>query len=261
MDNNGLFEYIKNAPNEIKNALIGVLINASVGMSKVENNLLKNNDESGNTGDKLQINNIKSNLLASMQRGEMNEQYVQYYYQVLEKAEDFMMNSSKMDIKQALERNGMLLTEDGNNKDIHKFLNSNDNYNRVEHKVSNNIEVTIKNNVYLIDQFETNRNSNSYGSTIKCTINTPVTYKIELYTETLKAAITSNNNRMLYFYIPLKYPINQLISDFKQIKDVMFTTNVGKKYFYNIKSFDSIKEESNYYIISFNAYVIQNLYK
>jgi hypothetical protein len=189
-----------------------------------------------------------------MKRGEMNEQYVQYYYQILEKAEDFMQNTSKSDIKQALERNGMLLTENGNNKDIHNYINSTDNYNKVEHKVSSNLEVTVKNNVYLIDQFETKRTSDSYGSTIKCKTNIPVTYKIELYTEVLKASIISNKNRILYFYVPYKYPINQLISDFKEIKDVTFTTNVGKKYSYDITSFSSIKEESNYYIISFNAY-------
>lgn len=255
-DNNKLFEYIKNAPNEIKNALIGILLNTSIGLANVENSLLKNNDETGNTGNKIQINNIKNNLLATMKRGEMNEEYVQYYYKILEKAEDFMNTTSSSDIKLALEKNGMLLTENGNNADIHRYLNNKNDYNKTEHKLSNNtIEVSLKNNVYLIDQYNTNSTPDSYDSTIKCNTSTNVLNRIELYTDTLKVEVLPNNGRILNFYVPIKYPVDQMTNDFNKIKQVSFTTNIGKKYSYNIKFIKNIKKEINYTIISFEGYL------
>lgn len=259
-DNNALFEYIKNAPNEIKNALIGVLINASVGLSKTENQLLKNNNETGNSGDKMQINNIKSNLLASMQRGEMNEEYVRYYYQILEKAEDFMTKSNPFEIKSSLEKYGMLLTEDGNNVDIHRFLNTPNNYNRTEFKTSHNqIEVSIKNNVYLKDPYNTNPGPDSYETTVKCSYKSNIMNRIELYADTVKSEITSGNSRILNVFIPSHYPIDKMINDFKSLNGLSFTTNIGKKYNYIVKNYSSIRKENNYNIISFDAYIIQTI--
>lgn len=261
MDSNGLFEYIKNAPNEIKNALIGVLLNASIGLSKTENQLLKNNNETGNSGDNMQINNIKSNLLASMQRGEMNEQYVQYYYQILEKAEDFMTKSNPFEIKSALERSGMLLTEDGNNSDIHRFLNNpNTNYNKKEIKTSNNqIEVSIKNNVFLKNPYDTNPGPDSYETTLKCSYKNNIMNRIELYADTLKSEITSGNGRILKLFVPAHYPIDKMIGDFQSLNGLSFTTNVGKKYNYIVKSYKGLNNLDNYNIVSFDSYVIQNI--
>jgi len=260
MDNNKLIEYIKNAPNEIKNALIGVLVNASVGMSKVENNLLKNNDETGNSGDKMQINNIKSNLLASMKRGEMNEQYVKHYYNILEKAEFFMQNTSKSEIQSILENHGMLLTEDGNNSDIYRYLNNSKSFNKREiNNTTKPVEVTIKNNVFLKDQYDTNPNSNSYNTTIKCSYDRFVNNRIELYTDTLKSHITNGNGRILDFYIMDEYPIEQMISDFESLNGLSFVTNYGKKYSYIVKDIIGNNKQSNYIIVSFNGYVIQNV--
>jgi hypothetical protein len=259
-DNNKLFEYIKNAPNEIKNALIGVLLNASVGFSKTENQLLKNNNETANSGDKMQINNIKSNLLASMQRGEMNEEYVTYYYQVLEKAENFMNNSNPLEIKNSLEKYGMLLTENGSNSDIHRFANNQNIYNKKELKTSSNqVEVTIKNNVFLKNQYDTNPGPDSYETTLKCSYRINVNNKIELYTDTVKVEISYNNSRILNMFIPNHYPINQMIEDFKYLNGLSFTTNFGKKYNYIVKSYIGLKNENNYHIVSFDAYVIQNI--
>lgn len=260
MDNNNLIEYIKNAPNEIKNTLIGILINASVGMSKVENQLLKNNDETGNSGDKLQVNNIKSNLLASMKRGEMNEQYVKHYYNILEKAEYFINNMNKGEILNTLEKNGMLLTEDGHNSDFYRYLNSNSNYNRNEIKNNNNpIEVTIKNNVYLKDQFDKSPGPNSYNTTLKCNYKKLISNKIELYTEILKVHIENGNSRILDFYLLDEYPVHQMLQDYKQLDSVTFTTNIGKKYSYIIKDYISEQKISGYSIISFKGYIIQNV--
>jgi hypothetical protein len=259
-DNNKLFEYIKNAPNEIKNALIGILLNASVGLAKTENKLLKNNDETANTGDKMQINNIKSNLLASMQRGEMNEEYVTYYYQVLEKAENFMNNSNPLEIKNSLKKYGMLLTEDGNNSDIHRYLNNPSNYHKNEIKTSNNqLEVSIKNNVFLKDPYNTNPGPDSYETTLRCSYKFNVINRIELYADTVKVEIANNNTRIINIFVPNNYPINQMLSDFSKLDGLSFTSNIGKKYSYIVKSDPTVRNEGNYTILSYNAYVIQNI--
>jgi hypothetical protein len=259
-DNNKLFEYIKNAPNDIKNALIGVLLNASIGLSKTENTLLKNNNDTGNSGDKIQINNIKSNLLASMQRGEINEEYTKYYYQILEKAENFINNSNPFEIKGALERNGMLLTENGNNSDIHRYLNNPNTYNKKEIKISNNqIEVTIKNNVFLKNPYDTNPGPDSYETTLKCSYKMNVNNKIELYSDTIKVEITNGNSRILNIFIPNHYPIEQMLNDFNKLDGLSFSSNIGKKYSYIVKSNSNLRKENNYNILSFDAYVIQNI--
>jgi hypothetical protein len=259
-DNNALFEYIKNAPNEIKNALIGVLLNASVGLSKTENQLLKNNNETGNTGDKMQIKHIKNNLLASMQRGEMNEEYVKYYYQVLEKAEDFMSTSNPSQIKSSLEKYGMLITENGNNADIHRFINTPNNYNKQELKSSNNpIEVSIKNKVYLKDQYNTNPGPDSYETTLKCSYKHNIINKIELYADILKSEITSGNGRILKIFIPSHYPIDKMIGDFQSLNGLSFTTNFGKKYNYIVKTYKGLNNVDNYNIVSFDSYLIQTI--
>lgn len=273
-----IVKIVESLPDNVKNLIVSALLNSSVALKNTEQDFRAVDDISAKT--KQEYRKSSNRLLESMRRGEHNEQYVKYFYEVLKKADDLVYNSTPEQLKQLAEKYGMgenaqtqfnflnetHLQKHGNKNvdtirkdEIKKRVTTDDNF---------PIEKIITNKRNLKNVLEHASGSKGiYNYTIKIKRKNDIENKIEEISDYLhvKELGIENNGRILEFFIPKKYELENLdkntvlFSELKNVDYVSFADDYGQKYEYSIKSFYRISENGMYDVFKFKGVKIENI--
>jgi hypothetical protein len=242
-------------PKEVKDFFTNIAVSTTLAMNKVEKETFAQDAEAVYTGNKLQQDNsIAKDFLQKMKVGVRDEQYIKYFYEVLEKADTFIDKNDVTKLNEARAKFGM--NDGGDN--LFEYASTNH-----SKKITNeNVEIVFKNSFTVKNQYEAfmgapeireymlqvNGSGNPY-------------YKIGEYTEYLEIIRTSVSTRQLKFFIPKNFGFNgndyRFLNDFKDSKYVNFTDKYGKKHQYFIERFDSVETNDLYHIVKFNGNKIE----
>ncbi|MFW5847913.1 MAG: hypothetical protein ACOCVF_03255 [bacterium] len=252
MDVNKILKQINEMPEQVRNYIYSAMISASLGMSKVEKQVLSSNPDETYSGDGVEEEQIQNKFLSGFKKGIKNEQYVKYFYQVLEKADQIITESDGMLLESLADKHGMNV----NQKNKVKF---NNNYNSNSRK-SNDVEIHKTNIKHLKDIY--NPRSSTYYD-IKAI--GPDEVRLDKYIENVivkYVGLASSPNRYIEitinpkeFNITDKKTFNLLTNlNYLYIKD-----KYGKPFFYSINTYQNQKIEVGKQILNFLGEKIEDL--
>lgn len=273
-----LVEYIENAPKEIRSMLVGALLKSSLAMKSTEEEIFAPDPAQLQTGQKKEFQKLSSSqLLESLRRGEYNAQYVNYFYEVLRRADDIVANSTPEEMKMLAERYGMgdaaknsynMLSEDFKSrygdKDA-KQVRKEQLKERVTSDDSYDIDHMVINKRTLTNVFESAQGApRKYDFTLKVTRKYQAVNKIEELSEYMHVKHIGDNHKLLEFYIPKKFGITHMsnldaLNEIKSFDYVQFSDAYGKQFQYSIKKFYKTTENNHYDVLKFNAVLIENI--
>jgi len=276
-----ILKFVEALPDNVKNILISALINSSVAMKNVEHEVISV-DAIDNVNDvKQQYRKSTGNLLESMRAGQYNAEYVNYFYEVLRRADELVLNSTPQELKMLAEKYGMgkaagarydLLSE--NHKQVHGNRNPQqvrrDEYARRATSDDNaSIEKMVTNKKHLqnvLDHSVGAKPIYKYSLRIQRMFQTRM--NIEQICDYLhvRELLSERSGRILEFYIPKNYGVKnlmmtnrQLFDEFKNITGVSFNDDYGQPSDYRIHSFYKMSENGMYDVIKFKGIKIENV--
>jgi hypothetical protein len=194
----------------IKNLLISFFIRISLSFSRIENTLLKNDQNTDHTNNGKEIKNIQSDLLKSLYNGVYNVEYVKKFYKILKLADDKIYNIYNLEFDKRK-------TDNTDNNEIIRI-------------VKNNIEIKNPENVIILNEKPLK------FTTIKSRDNDRV-YKIEEITDYLHIKKYKNNKVLLEFYIHEENYIEEHFEELLKIKNIHYTDKYGDNIEYNVIEF------------------------
>jgi len=278
MDN--IFKLIESLPDNVKNLIISSLIKSSMAMKNVEEDIIKVDPNQLANNTKKEYRKSSSQLLESLRKGEYNQQYVSYFYELLKRADDIVNNSSPEQLRLLAEKYGMgntntnqfkFLHEDHLNKYGNKDMSTIKNE-EIKKRVTTDdnfpIEKIITNKRQVLNMYEHASGAKAkYSYSIKVKRKHDVENRIEEISEYLhiKELVSEGNGRILEFFIPKKFQlenINQnsvLFSELKNIDYIIYTDDYGRKFEYSIKNFYKISENGMYDVFKFKGNKIENI--
>lgn len=276
-----ILKFVEALPDSIKNIVISALLNSSIAMKNVEQDVrtveqLPSYQGQGQQRFKKQS---RMSLLESMKQGEYNAQYVDYFYEVLKKADDLVLNSTPQQLQLLAEKYGMgdhaaarynFLHE--SQKQIHgnkspqeirreeysRRVTGDDNY-PVERIVTNR-----KNMKNVLDHAMGGSAQYSYSISVQRMYQTK--NAIEIVTELLHVKEMGSQHRLIEFYIPKKYGVKQLqhtnpniYQEMISIQGVSFNDDYGQPSDYKITGFYKMSENGMYDVVKFKGHKIEQI--
>lgn len=194
----------------IKNLLISFFIRISLSFSRIENTLLKNDQNTDHTNNGKEIKNIQSDLLKSLYNGVYNVEYVKKFYKILKLADDKIYNIYNLEFDKRK-------TDNTDNNEIIRII-------------KNNIEIKNPENVIILNEKPLK------FTTIKSRDNDRV-YKIEEITDYLHIKKYENNKVLLEFYIHEENYIEEHFEELLKIKNIYYTDKYGDSIEYHVIEF------------------------
>jgi len=242
-----VWEYL---PKDVKDFFNSIAISASLAMSNTEKEIFSQ-DNGTNTGNYMQQNNSAAkDFLQNLKGGIRDEQYIKYFYEVLQKADNYIDSSDSKRLNEARMKYGMI--DEGDN--TFEFGQNN-------HKVrekDENVEIVFKNSYTVRNQYEVFMGAPEmrvYMLNVNGSVNRY--YSLGEYAEYLEVIKTSNHNRKLRFFVPKNFGFDgknfTMMDDFVDCKYVSFTNQNGMKFYYNVNNFVNIESNELYYILSFEG--------
>lgn len=275
---NKLVEYIENAPKEIRSMLVGALLKSSLAMKSTEEEIMAPDPAQLQTGQKKEFQKISSSqLLESLRRGDYNAQYVNYFYEVLRRADDIVANSTPEEMRLLAEKYGMGETTDNQFKFLHEDhkakygdksqqqIRKEQILQRVTGDDSYDIDHMVINKRTVTNMFESAQGApRKYDFTLKVNRKFQSINKIEELSEYMHVKHIGENQKLLEFYVPKKFGItspdnSDALNEIKTFDYVSFTDQYGKQFQYSIKKFYKLSQNNNYDVLKFNAVHIQNI--
>lgn len=248
-------KWYNNVYSFLKNQFVSFFIRISLAMSKIENDLIKNNKTDTLTGGNLEINNIQSELLKSLLRGEYNQEYVDKFYKILKKSDSIIEGYDKKVLLSKLKEHGM----DEGNTDLINYLSSNIEYKNknINDKTDNSdnypIISIIKNNIEILNpELVLNGDKPNKLTTLKSK-NKDRVFKIEEFTDYLHVKKYSEDKYLLEFYVNLQHEISNDIDNLKEFDNIYYSDKYGDKSEYLIIEYIKINIINTYKIIKFIA--------
>lgn len=239
----------------IKKLFLSFFIRISLAMSKIENDLIKNNKADKLTGGNLEINNIQSELLKSLLRGEYNQEYVDRFYKILKKSDSIIEGYDKKVLLSKLKEHGM----DEGNKDLISYLSSDLEYKKIkiEDKTDNtdNYQLIniIKNNIEILNPESIILGEKPKKLTTLKSKNKDRVFKIEEFTDYLHIKKYSEDKYLLEFYINLQHEISNDLDNLKDFNNLYYSDKYGDKTEYLIIEYIKINIFNTYKVIKFIA--------
>lgn len=239
----------------LKKQFITFFIRISLAMSKIENDLIKNNKTDTLTGGNLEINNIQSELLKSLLRGEYNQEYVDRFYKILKKSDSIIEGYDKKVLLSKLKEHGM----DEGNKDLIEYLSGNVDYKKISIKNktdnSDNYQLIdiVRNNIEIINPESVILGEKPKKLTTLKSKNKDRVFKIEEITEHLHIKKYSEDKYLLEFYINLQHEISNNINHIKDFNNIYYSDKYGDKTEYLIIEHIKINIFNTYNVIKFIA--------
>lgn len=276
-----ILKFVESLPDNVKNVIISALINSSVAMKNVEQEIIT--VDSPETVNPVQQGYRKSrvNLLESMKAGHYNAEYVNYFYEVLRRADELVNNSTPEELKMLAEKYGMgkaagarydLLSE--NHRQVHGNRNpqqvKRDEYSRRATSDDNApIEKMVTNKKHLQNVLDHSIGAKPiYKYSLRVQRMFQTRMNIEQICDYLhvRELLSERNGRILEFYIPKNYGVKnlmytnrQLFDEFKNITGVSFNDDYGQPSDYRIHSFYKMSENGMYDVIKFKGIKIENI--
>jgi hypothetical protein len=281
-----ILKFVEALPDSVKNIVISALLNSSMAMKNVEQDARHIEAlPSYQQGQPQQQQRFRrqspQQLLESMRKGEYNEQYVDYYYEILKRADDLVLNSTPEQMRLLAERYGMgshatarynhiakkeQVTYNGRDRqqvyrdEINRRTTSDDNF-PVERMVSN--RKSLKN---VLDHAMGGKPVYDYAIKVQRMFQTQ--YNIERITEYLHVKVLQSeyNGRLLEIYIPKNQGVRHLqqsnpaiFEEFKNISGVSFADDYGNVTYYRVHGLYRISDQGMYDVVKFKANKIENI--
>jgi hypothetical protein len=269
-------EFFKSLPKDIKNKIAQYMVAGAMSINSVEKKSLSATGDQAYTGDKMQHNYIKNNLLAALKEGRVTketEQYKRYFYDVLEKAEEYAqkMNPGQMQLLVEHAMGDDELSEQEKSillKKIKTFDNSAPTIGEIDRRKAESrttsdddfpLEFIVNNNKVETNSIQVTLYGAKpeYEYALKCSRDYDNEIYIEDYTDSLHVKSAPNNEKILEFFIPT-YKIrfdetDPIFNDMVSIKSVDFVNHVGVQFHYNIVGFYKIIRINQSTVIKFIA--------
>jgi hypothetical protein len=281
-----LLKFVEALPDSVKNIVISALLNSAMSAKNVEQDIRTIDVQPIYQNGQLQQQKqhkrqSPQQLLQSMRNGDYNSQYVDYYYEVLKKADDLVLNSTPEQLKLLAERYGMggqatarydLLerkqkglygnrsTQQIRTEQVNRRVSSDDNY-PIERMVTNKRYVQN-----VLDHAMGAKPIFKYSIDVQWMFQTR--YNIEQITEYVHIKILQSeyNGRLIEFYIPksqgvknLPFENQAIFEEFKNITEIACADDYGNISSYRIQSFYRLVENGMYDIMKFKANKIEKI--
>jgi len=281
-----ILKFVEALPDSVKNIVISALLNSSIAMKNVEQDVRSVDAvPTPQHGQRQQQQGYRrqspASLLESMRQGEYNSEYVNYFYEVLKKADDLVNNSTPEQMRLLAERYGMggqaLARYDLLDKK--RAVTHGDKSIQQVRREEQRRRTTVDDN-FAIEKMVTNRKhlqnvlDHSIGAKpiYKYSINVQrmfqTKYNLEHITEYLhvKELASERNGRILEFYIPknvglkdIAHSYGEMFNEIINIVAVSFNDDYGQPYNYRIQGFYKLGENGMYDVIKFRGYRVENI--
>jgi len=272
-----LINSIKSLPNDLKLKAIGAVTNILLASSNVEKDNLSNMSSGqvnigGGGGETVSREQI-GNILEQMRSGQINEAYVQYFYTVLKKADDFINKSTEEEIQQAVSRLGLRLDNENDLGEVfaaksitgNKYT-INERLSLANNKRTHKIEQTIKNEVFLVnyDKHYLHGEKPRYEYKINISRNIETNNRIEQLLDFVNICTNYSNEKIIEFHILKKYNLakyvgTQIYRDLTNFSYLSFQNIYGEDFLYKIHGIYGFEENNSHDIIVMNGNYIVNL--
>lgn len=279
-----LLKFVEALPDSVKNIVISALLNSAMATKNVEQDIrtveVQPTYQNGRLQQQKQYRRQSpQKLLESMRKGEYNDQYVDYYYEILQRADDLVLNSTPEQLRLLAERYGMGgqatarydLIERKNRglygdktpqqvrrEQVNRRVTEDDNF-PIESMVSNK-----KHLQNVLDHAMGAKPIFKYSINVQRMFNTR--YNIEHITDYVHVKILQSeyNGRLIEFYVPKNQGVKflpqqnpQIFEEFKNITGVSFTDDYGNVSHYRIHGFYKLSEHNGYDVVKFKANKIE----
>lgn len=281
-----ILKFVEALPDSVKNLVISALLNSSMAMKNVEQDIRTVEDmpshQIGLPQNQRQFRRQSpQQLLESMRQGKFNQQYVEYYYEILKRADDLVLNSTPEQMRLLAERYGMgdqatarynhlakkeRIVFDGRDRNqyqreqMNSRVTSDDNF-QIERMVTNR-----KNLKNVLDHAMGAKPIYDYSIKVQRMFQTQ--YNVEQITEYVHVKILQSeyNGRLLEFYIPKGQGVRNLqvsnvaiFNELTNITGVAFSDDYGNLTYYRVHGFYKLGEKGMYDVLKFKANIIENV--
>lgn len=242
--------------NRIKRVFLSFFIKISLSLSRIENSLLKKQKDSISSEGDIEIDNIQSDLLKSLRKGEYNKEYVDKFYTILKKSDNISFED-KNTLRTIIKNRGM---ENGN-EDLNFYLNSKNTYSKFKNedrylKDEYVVENIVENKIEIINPLQVLNGDNPIKVSRLKTINENSDFKLEHIVKFLHVKKVDNNIKILELYISKEDYNEKILPNILKTKSIFFKDRYGDNFQYNITEYIENIEEKYFNIIKLKANVI-----
>lgn len=235
--------------NNIKKILLGVLIKISLTLHKLDNQFFKSTKNDIQPGNDSEVDNIQSNLLKSLKKGEYNKEYVEKFYKILRKSDELI--NSNDDLTEISKKYGMY----EGNQDLNLHFKNAEKL-KYKKEYDTDIEVSFRNTIEVLNPLEILEGKSPYIVTKIKSFDLDRTYKIEEYTDLLNVR-KNNTGKKLEFHINKgnidKSNIDSIINEISKTKNIYFRDKYGELFSYDLTSLIDKIDDGYRLILTFQA--------
>ena len=278
-----IVEYLKNAPAEVKKFLSSMMIAGSLGLKKVDNELFNAQSDDARSGD-MEMEKHSNRFLDGLRKGQRNEQYVKYFYEVLRRADKFLYESSPDEIVAAMRKHNIYLDAEDDQGNIHEHTGFYDQKHKLHGKSLDEVrlhemrgktttddnypvELMFNNKPTVLNFFEASQGlaKPQHDFPLKATRSNDVANKIEELTEFLHVKTLNIQNKILEFYIPNKFGLSKyaegsyVYDELNSIEQIRFKDTYGMDHAYLITGFYKTSRMPNHDVVKYKATKIEQI--